>query len=387
MLVVDIDDQKQVGHLKDAIKEKKMYDFPADQLTLYVAKKDGNWLKSEDPDVMVLENGEIPTTINDIMTKENKMLPGQFVSNSKFSFPDGGAAEEDDIHVLVKFPGAGSASKTATVTHLVREIHGQDMKTRYKRIAHSRMKASDYKSLKQVFNIHVDVMRTVHLTAGKFSLTEAFQWGSICDESGKTIAITEEQQRERYRAYVEDNIGDVLTNNKLCVVGVEKGQDILTVRLRSHRIELAGRTDLLILSDLVKENPSDLQHLPEVKMLIEVKRRVKPSDDSQALSELIALELLTEHPVMALLTDLSNNWQFFWVSGINKTGVRFSKATVKAPGQAFHLIRLIIARPKFADAEIMDESFEAPLKRRKLQVPPSVSECVESDESGNIVLL
>ncbi|KAG9404696.1 hypothetical protein AC1031_004904 [Aphanomyces cochlioides] len=274
MLVVDIDDQKQVGHLKDAIKEKKMYDFPADQLTLYVAKKDGNWLKSEDPDVMVLENGEIPTTINDIMTKENKMFPGQFVSNSKFSFPDGGAAEEDDIHMLVKFPGAGSASETATVTHLVKEIHGQDIKTQYKRIAHSKMGSSDYKSLKQVFNIHVD-------------------WGSICDESGKTIVLTEEQQRERYRAYVEDNIGDVLTNNKLCVVGVEKGQDILTVRVPGHRIELAGRTDLLILSDLVKENPSDLQYLPAVKMLIEVKREVKPSDDSQTLSELIALELLT----------------------------------------------------------------------------------------------
>ncbi|KAL3663703.1 Crinkler effector protein 8 [Phytophthora oleae] len=39
--VVNIDEIKKVGHLKNIIKERKMYHFPADQLTLYFAKKDG----------------------------------------------------------------------------------------------------------------------------------------------------------------------------------------------------------------------------------------------------------------------------------------------------------------------------------------------------------
>ncbi|KAG2877086.1 hypothetical protein PC117_g27137 [Phytophthora cactorum] len=48
---VDIDENKSVGHLKDAIKEKKMYQFPADELQLFLAKKGdgaGAWLTEKD---------------------------------------------------------------------------------------------------------------------------------------------------------------------------------------------------------------------------------------------------------------------------------------------------------------------------------------------------
>ncbi|KAJ0404573.1 hypothetical protein ATCC90586_004869 [Pythium insidiosum] len=95
MFVVDIDDRKKVAHLKKMIKEEKMYDFPADQLKLYVAKKGGNWLKTNDPDVTMLENGEIPKGINDIMKeKDNKMDPSYRVRNTAFGFPDEDAAED-----------------------------------------------------------------------------------------------------------------------------------------------------------------------------------------------------------------------------------------------------------------------------------------------------
>ncbi|ETP39049.1 hypothetical protein F442_13442, partial [Phytophthora nicotianae P10297] len=36
---VDIDANKLVGHLKDAIKEKKMYQFPADELQLFLRRR------------------------------------------------------------------------------------------------------------------------------------------------------------------------------------------------------------------------------------------------------------------------------------------------------------------------------------------------------------
>ncbi|KAG2957489.1 hypothetical protein PC119_g27316 [Phytophthora cactorum] len=50
---VDIDENKSVGHLKDAIKEKKMYQFPADELQLFLAKKgDGAWLNGDDLNTM-----------------------------------------------------------------------------------------------------------------------------------------------------------------------------------------------------------------------------------------------------------------------------------------------------------------------------------------------
>jgi hypothetical protein len=71
---------------------------------------------------------------------------------------------------------------------------------------------------------------------------------------------------------------------------------------------------LLVLSDLASKFPLHLELLPEVKMLIEVKREVKGGSVFQALSELVALDILVDDPVMALLTDMTGHWQFFWVS-------------------------------------------------------------------------
>ncbi|CEG39515.1 CRN-like protein [Plasmopara halstedii] len=41
---VDIDASQSVDHLKKAIKKKKNYDFAADKLELYLAKKGESWL-------------------------------------------------------------------------------------------------------------------------------------------------------------------------------------------------------------------------------------------------------------------------------------------------------------------------------------------------------
>ncbi|DAZ94095.1 TPA: hypothetical protein N0F65_007929 [Lagenidium giganteum] len=166
----------------------------------------------------------------------------------------------------------------------------------------------------------------------------------------RNIALTEEQQRER----------------------VEKGQDILTVLVPGHDVELAGRTDLLVLSDLVKEDPSDLQFLPD--------RSVESGSVFQALSELIALDLLAKDPVTALLlTDLTDNWQFFWVSEMCGTHVNIHKAIIKKPGEAFQVIRTLLAQPPSADAEIRLPCFREPVKRRKLvKMLPAISEGGES---------
>ncbi|GLE02190.1 hypothetical protein PINS_up011028 [Pythium insidiosum] len=88
-------------------------------------------------------------------------------------------------------------------------------------------------------------------------------------------------------------------------------------------------------------------------MLIEVKREVNRSDVFQALSELIALDLLIKHPVMALLTDVSNSWEFSCISEKSGTNITICKAKIKKPGQAFEMIRSLIAQPPVADAEVI----------------------------------
>ncbi|KAG3236079.1 hypothetical protein PI124_g18897 [Phytophthora idaei] len=54
---VEIDDGAKVSKLKKKIKEEKMYQFPADELQLFLAKTDdGAWLQNDDPDDGELDN-------------------------------------------------------------------------------------------------------------------------------------------------------------------------------------------------------------------------------------------------------------------------------------------------------------------------------------------
>ncbi|KAL3670423.1 hypothetical protein V7S43_004742 [Phytophthora oleae] len=81
-----------------------MFNFPADQLTLYIAKKGGEWLKLNDPDVQRLENGEIPHGITALMNDSSKMRPTFYIGDAAFGVSDKDHAGEEEIHVLVDIP-------------------------------------------------------------------------------------------------------------------------------------------------------------------------------------------------------------------------------------------------------------------------------------------
>ncbi|ETO83908.1 hypothetical protein F444_02146 [Phytophthora nicotianae P1976] len=75
--------------------------------------------------------------------------------------------------------------------------------------------------------------------------------------------LTEDKQKNEYRKYVEDNIGEDLQAKKLCVFGVENTTDILRAAVEGSNIELRGRTDLLILSDIVMESADYVHDLQD----------------------------------------------------------------------------------------------------------------------------
>nr|KAE8928552.1 hypothetical protein PF009_g21314 [Phytophthora fragariae] len=246
-----------------------------------------------------------------------------------------------------------------------------------RKYVHSEVTSTQGRQLLNDLDIRVEFVRTVPFDAGEGSSVDPYEWKRVIIENGEEVVLTEEQQRKRYRRYVEHNIGAVLKEKQLCVIGVERGTNILTIKVPGREIELAGRTDLLILSDLVEMRPTEVQYLPGVKMLIEVKRDVKPSNDFQALSELIALDLLVDDPVMALLTDLKGEWIFFWVAEKINSSARIHKAAINKPGEAFEVIRALLVQPPTAPAdtdttEIKLPCFQSPVKRLKLRkaLPP-----------------
>jgi hypothetical protein len=80
VFTVEIDIEESVGILIDEIKKKKKKElspkYDADKLTIYLAKKDGNWLQYDDADVSQLKKKDVPFGIqNKYCTSELKMEP------------------------------------------------------------------------------------------------------------------------------------------------------------------------------------------------------------------------------------------------------------------------------------------------------------------------
>ncbi|KAE9071391.1 hypothetical protein PF010_g25888 [Phytophthora fragariae] len=349
---VDIDTGQTVGDLKKAIKEEKtnkLKDIDADALQLFLAKTaDGKWLPSNDPDVVAMRSGAVSEKVQNLLN--GQIDPAEEIADVFVPAP-----QKKEIHVLVVVPegAVGSASETSKMDQVVQEVHemyAQTVLTKRKRYVHSKVTSTQGRQLLRDLRIKVDTVRTVPFPVGMGGPVGGFGWESVMDGNGEEIVLTEAQQKERYRHYVEHNIGAVLEEKRLCVVGVENDQNVLTVDVPGHDIELSGRTDLLVLSDIIQDNPNDLQYLPDVKMLIEVKKKVVPSCDFQALSELIALDLIADDdPVVALLTDLNGSWLFFWVSENKNDSVRILKATIKNPGEAFERMKLKKALPSIGE--------------------------------------
>jgi hypothetical protein len=300
------------------------------------------------------------------------------------SHPLEGLGKDEANALLVLVPAVvdkdGASETSAKTAQLVQEMHERIVQTKRKRYVHSEMSSTKGRELFQELNIRVVPARSVPFATEDPTPVEPFTWENVCDERGQqVIVLTEEQQRERYHRFMEENLADVLRSKQLCVLGLEKGKNLLSASVPGHNVDLVGRTDMLILSDLANQFPIHLELLPEVKMLIEVKRKVKAGAVFQAVSKLIALDVLVNDPVMALLSDLTGHWQFFWVSEKNDNHAIIRTVIITDPGAAFAVIRTLLAQSSSADAEMSLPCFEEPVKRRKLvNVLPSINEGGES---------
>ncbi|KAL3661220.1 hypothetical protein V7S43_013829 [Phytophthora oleae] len=217
------------------------------------------------------------------------------------------------------------------------------MKAQHKRYFHSKTNARNGTALLQALKIQL----FVHLVPFTIrnpdtAYIEAFKW-----ETGQNGVLLEEKQRQRY---------------------LKKSHDILSVNISGKNIELVGSTDLLIMSADVKEFPHCVDLLPDVRMLIEVKRPDKIIKGAfyQTISELIALDYRANGLVVALLTDATSYWQFFWVSNKSNDHVSIKNVTLTQPSAAFAIIRAILTQSPKAH-EISLPWLGEPAKPHKLR--------------------
>nr|AAY43406.1 CRN-like CRN12 [Phytophthora infestans] len=113
---VDIDQTASVSALKKAVKEEKMYQFPADELQLFLAKAGGNaWLSSLTEDVKKLKKGE-KTALVKSLTQEEKELQGEDPISECLEGMDPPKVKQ--IHVLVALPPGTSSAPISDGTDL-----------------------------------------------------------------------------------------------------------------------------------------------------------------------------------------------------------------------------------------------------------------------------
>lgn len=260
----------KVTALQEAIFDNQRYrerfSFPPRSMTLCLARKEGGtWLTG---------GQNVKDQLSEAVDTDYPEMLSSWKLDKEEYFGSDFHPGEEEIHVLVELPdaavGVGNETSLLQIAKVIREMRDQFMQSKRKKYARSQVNSVNGSELLQDLNIQVEAVRTISFAIGESTPAENLKWESIKNESGQRIKLFEEQQCELYRAYAEDNIGDVLSEKKLCVLGVEKDNNILSIKKSTGHedIELVGRTDFLILSDLVKENKDDLQFLPGVKMLI-----------------------------------------------------------------------------------------------------------------------
>jgi hypothetical protein len=172
----------------------------------------------------------------------------------------------DKLHVLVVLP-----------LEDIDDVPTQDG-TRKRKYEHSQIDARACQELLSDLTIRAEGVPSIPLRRpDNAPVAEGFDWSSLSVGQTEEETPSLAQQRNMYQAYLARHLDDVLKTEKLCVVGVPEDLKVLTVGVRD--IQFTGQPDLLILSEHARNDPSGLQFLPDVQMLVEVKQRVGPGDD------------------------------------------------------------------------------------------------------------
>ncbi|CAG8814000.1 13794_t:CDS:1, partial [Gigaspora rosea] len=188
--------------------------------------------------------------------------------------------------------------------------------------------------------------------------TNAFQWSEL----------TERAQKDGERGYLSYlrailqiatfwGLGLCDATNETSLLST--GNDILPVRL-------SGTTDVAIV-----DRHSIALQMPEkhIRILFELKKTIVKADTYQIMAELIAADLKSIYSVLAVLTDLNDDWRFYW---LEKEKIK----ALKLPRDS--AVALIKYNMSLADQEINQQKAEAkepaPKKQKlKHMVVPNVS--------------
>ncbi|CAB4480840.1 unnamed protein product [Rhizophagus irregularis] len=149
-------------------------------------------------------------------------------------------------------------------------------------------------------SVHISGFPTLDLNL-EYERIAAFGW---------TDAI-ERSQNDRYTPHLK-NILKLDTFRTLGLYDPTGDDSFLSTNTDILPIRLTGTTDLVIVDRHSIASQAQEKH---IRFLFELKKVVKRIHTFQAMAELISADLKSKYPVLAVLTDLMDDWRFFWIQG------------------------------------------------------------------------
>ncbi|EEY67520.1 Crinkler (CRN) family protein, partial [Phytophthora infestans T30-4] len=304
---VDIDENKSVGHLKDAIKEKNASTITCDamNLQLFLAKAGGNaWLSSLTEDVKKLKKGE-KTVLVKSLTQEEKELQGE--SGLKKVLAGMLSPSTDEIHVLVVVPeqdGTISKEMSAATTPLTVEQVEMSMN---KVLRERDEKASAYSFSDLNTAMEERIVKKMRLTENIPDVKEPVDTSIAGYSWIPKIVESEESQRAGYMAYLQQHLKTLIDRGDFLLDDIAGDKSVLNIVDPRLPFAMKGTADVLLINRTSK-NP--LIKLAGVSLVIELKKKVEPGHVPQAIGQLVSCSMkapLNCYP-LSLLTDLNDHW-------------------------------------------------------------------------------
>ncbi|EEY52986.1 Crinkler (CRN) family protein [Phytophthora infestans T30-4] len=336
---VDIDENKSVGHLKYAIKEKNASTITCDakNLQLFLAKAGGNaWLSSLTEDVKKLKKGE-KTALVKSLTQEEKELQGEDPISECLEGMDPPKVKQ--IHVLVVVPeqdGTISNDMSAVTTPLTVEQVEMSMN---KVLRERDEKASAYSFSDLNTAMEERIVKKMRLTENIPDVKEPVDTSIAGYSWIPKIVESEESQRAGYMAYLQQHLKTLIDRGDFLLDDIAGDKSVLNIVDPRLPFAMKGTADVLLINRTAK-NP--LIKLAGVSLVIELKKKVEPGHVPQAIGQLVSCSMkapLNCYP-LSLLTDLNDHWHFSWFSDKHV----LTQLTLRYPKNAFRFIEAAVLR-------------------------------------------
>ncbi|EEY69586.1 Crinkler (CRN) family protein, partial [Phytophthora infestans T30-4] len=330
---VDIDENKSVGHLKDAIKEKNASTITCDakNLQLFLAKKKKgagvrlteNDVKdgvSDTSDLKLLGVAGAPLSLVGLSEKDVKFVP-TLEDVESMNTP---------VHVLVVVPeqdGTISKEMSAATSPLTVEQVEMSMN---KVLRERDEKASAYSFSDLNTAMEERIVKKMRLTENIPDVKEPVDTSIAGYSWIPKIVESEESQRAGYMEYLQQHLKTLIDRGDFLLDDIAGDKSVLNIVDPRLPFAMKGTADVLLINRTAK-NP--LIKLAGVSLVIELKKKVEPGHVPQAIGQLVSCSMkapLNCYP-LSLLTDLNDHWHFSWFSDKHV----LTQVTLKYPKNAF----------------------------------------------------